>query len=157
MNEEEIIEIVKKEITNTYAEVKAKALQGLLDLYNKEKEKNKELELEKQLNEKIILIANNTISSYHEGYQAGIHKETTAVELVAEERERFIIAQEIKRLKDTIYELHRKIDEGNKKVEQNYISKDKIKEIIYPTPENPIELEIQNSKMYKKIQQLLEE
>ena len=45
MNEEEIIELVKKEITNTYSEGKAKALQGLLDLYNKEKEKNKELEI----------------------------------------------------------------------------------------------------------------
>lgn len=44
LSEEEIIEIVKKEIVNTYAERKAKALQGLLDLYNKEKEKNKELE-----------------------------------------------------------------------------------------------------------------
>ena len=39
MSEEEIIDIVKKEITNTYAEGKAMALQGLLDLYNKEKEK----------------------------------------------------------------------------------------------------------------------
>ena len=43
MSEEEIIEIVKKEIQNTYAEGKARALQGLLDLYNKEKAKNKEL------------------------------------------------------------------------------------------------------------------
>lgn len=38
-----------------------------------------------------------------------------------------------------------------------YISKDKIRKIIYPTPENPIELEIQNSKMYKELQELLEE
>ena len=44
MSEDEIIEIVKNEITNTYAEGKAIALQGLLDLYQKEKEKNKELE-----------------------------------------------------------------------------------------------------------------
>lgn len=40
MSEDEIIEIVKNEITNTYAEGKAIALQGLLDLYQKEKEKN---------------------------------------------------------------------------------------------------------------------
>ncbi len=44
MSEDEIIEIVKNEITNTYAEGKAIALQGLLDLYQKEKEKNKALE-----------------------------------------------------------------------------------------------------------------
>jgi hypothetical protein len=45
MTEEEIIDIVKKEITNTYAERKAKALQGLLDLYKTQKE---ELEYYKQ-------------------------------------------------------------------------------------------------------------
>lgn len=32
-----------------------------------------------------------------------------------------------------------------------------IKEIIYPTPENPISLEIQTSEMYKKILNILEE
>lgn len=32
-----------------------------------------------------------------------------------------------------------------------------IKEIIYPTPENPISLEMQCSKMYKKLLELLEE
>lgn len=39
----------------------------------------------------------------------------------------------------------------------NCISKDKIKEIIYPTPENPISIEIQSSVMYKKIDELLGE
>ena len=43
MNEDEIIEIVKNEITNTYAEGKAIAFQSLLDLYQKEKEKNKKI------------------------------------------------------------------------------------------------------------------
>lgn len=33
----------------------------------------------------------------------------------------------------------------------------KVKEIIYPTPENPISLEIQTSEMYKKILNILEE
>lgn len=43
------------------------------------------------------------------------------------------------------------------KVLGTFISKDKIKEIIYPTPENPISIEIQSSKMYKRLEELLEE
>jgi len=38
----------------------------------------------------------------------------------------------------------------------NYISKDKIKEIVLPTPDNPIPLEIQQSEFYKRILSLLE-
>jgi hypothetical protein len=45
LSEEEIIDIVKKEITNTYTERKTKALQCLLDLYINQKE---ELEYYKQ-------------------------------------------------------------------------------------------------------------
>lgn len=37
------------------------------------------------------------------------------------------------------------------------VSKDKIREIITPTPNNPIPIEVQNSNMYKKLQKLLEE
>ena len=39
----------------------------------------------------------------------------------------------------------------------NFISKDKIREIIYPTPENYISLDIQQSEMYKRLEELLEE
>lgn len=42
-------------------------------------------------------------------------------------------------------------------VDENFISKDKIKEIMYPTPNNPIPPEVQMSKMYRKIIELLEE
>lgn len=69
MSEEEIIDIVKTEITNSYAERKAKALQGLLDLYNKEKETshfiqsqldiaNAKLIEEKEKNEYLKIIVN---------------------------------------------------------------------------------------------------
>ena len=44
-----------------------------------------------------------------------------------------------------------------KNIEKDYISKNKIREIIYPTPTNPISYEIQTSDMYRKILQLLEE
>ena len=44
-----------------------------------------------------------------------------------------------------------------KYVEDNYVSKDKIKSIIYPTPENPILLEVQQSEMYKKLLKEVEE
>ena len=102
---------------------------GTKDIENLIKE-NKELKEEKVLNEKILYFANNTLCSYQEGYQAGLHKEITATEIVAEERERFIIGQEIKRLKDTIHELHNQLDEGNKRVKEDYIPKSKVKEKI---------------------------
>ena len=73
--------------------------EGLLDLYNKEKEKNKILELAK------IPYLKGEIMAYKE----------------------------------------------------NTVSKDKIKEIIYPTPTNPISYEIQSSDIYKKLLELLEE
>ena len=40
---------------------------------------------------------------------------------------------------------------------QKYIAKSKVKEIIYPTPENYIPLEIKQSNMYKKLERLLED
>lgn len=99
MREEEIIKNIKEMIQwsdhNTYK----KALQGLLDLYNKEKEKNEELEVKCKMQEYRISV----------------------------------------------------IDE------RELVSKDKIKKIIYPTPTNPIPIEIQTSKLYKKIINLLEE
>lgn len=39
----------------------------------------------------------------------------------------------------------------------NVVSKSKIKEIIYPTPENEIPIEIQQSEMYKKLLKEVEE
>lgn len=41
-------------------------------------------------------------------------------------------------------------------IKDNYIPKSKIKEIIYPTPENPIPFEVQTSEMYKKLEKLVE-
>lgn len=40
-------------------------------------------------------------------------------------------------------------------IENESISKEKIKEIIYPTPENYIPIEVQTSEMYSKLQELL--
>ena len=39
----------------------------------------------------------------------------------------------------------------------NVVSKSKIKQIIYQTPENPIPIEIQQSEMYKKLVKEVEE
>lgn len=39
----------------------------------------------------------------------------------------------------------------------NVVSKSKIKQIIYPTPENPIPIEVQQSEMYKKLAKEVEE
>ena len=48
--------------------------------------------------------------------------------------------------------LQKEKEERNK-----YILKKKKKKIIYPTPENPISIEIQSSEMYRKIEKLLED
>lgn len=42
-------------------------------------------------------------------------------------------------------------------IKNNYISRGKIKEIVIPTPDNSIPLEIQQSEFYKRILSLLEE
>lgn len=82
------------------------ALEGLLDLYNKEKEKNKKLK-----------------------------------ELLQKKNE-------------YTHDLEKDLFEGC----SNYVvRKDEIREIIYPTPENPISIEIQSSEMYKRLEELLEE
>lgn len=39
----------------------------------------------------------------------------------------------------------------------NVVSKSKIKQIIYPTPENPISIEVQQSEIYKKLLKEVEE
>lgn len=43
------------------------------------------------------------------------------------------------------------------KLQKETIWKDKIKEIIYPTPENYISIEVQQSEMYKKLLKEMEE
>lgn len=107
MSEEEIIqhfEFIKSSIKEETKFIDISILEcfeGLLDLYNKEKEKNKEL--------------------YEDNQKQW------------EERCRLTFEFD------------------------NYTSKDKIREIIYPTPTNPISYEIQTSDMYRKILQLLEE
>lgn len=52
-------------------------------------------------------------------------------------------------------EQERAIKRHYKELLDNSVSKDEIKEVIYPTPENPIEIEIQTSAMYIKLQELL--
>lgn len=144
-------------------EEKTLALENLI-------EENKELKEEKVLNEKILYFANNTLCNYQEGYQAGLRKEITATEIVAEERERFIIGQEIKRLKDTIHELHNQLDVGNKRVKEYYIPKSKVKEKIEELEkeieekqENCLDFtlihehEIDTNGIIKVLQELLEE
>ena len=55
-------------------------------------------------------------------------------------------------ISNLIKQLQKEKEERNK-----YILKSKIKKIIYPTPENPISIEIQSSEMYRKIEKLLED
>lgn len=121
MSEEEIIKNIEEDIfrfndliyfyetDNLYEWIdvekvreKLKTYQGILDLYNKEKEKNKELEKYRGLYE-------NEMLGYIAGYEDGKHHKLTATAIFAEENKQKRLEQMIK---------------------QNYISKDKIKNII---------------------------
>lgn len=97
------------------------ACKTILDSYNN-------LKQEVELNKETVYLANNTICNYDMGYQDGLNKIMTATEIVAERRKFMILGEKIKQLENVNYELHKKIDEGNKKVARDYISRNKIKE-----------------------------
>lgn len=59
---------------------------------------------------------------------------------------------------DNLIARYKELEKANKiyvKIVRSW--RERIKEIIYPNPENPIELEIQNSKMYKELEKLVED
>ena len=67
-------------------------------------------------------------------------------------------SKEIVELKDTKKELtERVLKLESDKFWDNVVSKSKIKQIIYPTPENEIPIEVQQSEMYKKLLKEMEE
>ena len=67
-------------------------------------------------------------------------------------------SKEIEELKTTNKELtERVLRLESDKFWDNVVSKSKIKEIIYPTPENEIPIEIQQSEMYRKLVKEVEE
>lgn len=118
MSEEEILKILNSYTTDLFHSYKEdvilKAIRNLLDLYNKEKEKNKELE---EKNKKL------------------------EHEYINPSRARFSYYDNTK---------------GMKIVINGFTANSKLKEIIYPTPENPIPFEVQTSEMYKKLEKLIE-
>lgn len=122
MSEEEIMKILKDTISlfnnDTHCfthsdDERVGAIQGLLDLYQKEKEKNNQSRIE--------IVKNDYVDTDK-------------------------LALNYRLYKDLAYEY-----------QGNCVTKNKLKEIIYPTPENPIEIEVQNSKMYKDLIELLED
>lgn len=144
MSEEEIIKIIKEYLSKEYIECTKigavsipneewYAIQGLLDLYE---EKNKQIQVE--------IEGRNVLVNLNENLKEELKKEK----------------EKNKRIKNsTLIVVGRRNGKNfeQKLVLEEYIHKDKIKEIIYPTPDNPISFEIQTSAMYKKLEQLLEE
>ena len=70
LSEEEIIKIIKEKVIldyncyNSIDKIELEAIQGLLDLYNKEKEKNKNLLLQlKDSENELLEVTNNIIST----------------------------------------------------------------------------------------------
>lgn len=128
-NEEEIIEECNKLfVTMTNVHINGKAMKDLLDLYKAEKEKTEEL---RNQNAELIdeLEAKNT----------ELNKE--------KEKNNIILKGNVDIFQKLFAEEHSKY----------YISKDKIKAIIIPRPDNYIPLEIQVSDMYVNLIELLEE
>lgn len=68
------------------------------------------------------------------------------------------LKQELEKEKEKNKELtERVLKLESDKFWDNVVSKSKIKQIIYPTPENEIPIEIQQSEMYKKLVKEVEE
>lgn len=142
MNEEEIIYILenwflpkaiesRKQGLADIEQIKfMEAIQGLLDLY---KEKNKQIQVE--------IEGRNILVGLNENLKEELKKEKEKNKELYEDNQK----QWAERCKLAI------------ELDNNTVSKDKIKEIIYPTPTNPISYEIQTSDMYKKLLELLEE
>ncbi len=148
MTEDEIIEIVKNEIINTYAERKAIAFQGLLDLYQKEKEKNKESNKENTIiNRRLENVENNytqliedvstlaialelqedaTIDEMYEEIK-NLQEECKETDLEAQKYfEKYEDEKEKNKIKDIVIKNYQVIATNP----EDYIHKDKIREIL---------------------------
>lgn len=147
LSEEEIIKEVESAIwfmkeDNYNVNTFVKAIQGLLDLY---KEKNKQIQVE--------IEGRNILVGLNENLKEELNKEKEKnKELLENATVTYFNDEELKESVGNYLGVLLK-----KNIEKDYISKNKIREIIYPTPTNPISYEIQTSDMYRKILQLLEE
>ena len=147
MSEEETIKQVENAIwfmkeDNYNVNTFVKAIQGLLDLY---KEKNKQIQVE--------IEGRNILVGLNENLKEELKKEKEKnKELLENATVTYFNDEELKESVGNYLGVLLK-----KNIEKDYISKNKIREIIYPTPTNPISYEIQTSDMYRKILQLLEE
>lgn len=131
MSEEEIIKVLEDRLENSNLYIYYnscvgaecfEAIRSLLELYQKEKEKNKELEKYRGLYE-------NEMLGYIAGYEDGKHHKLTATAIFAEENKQKRLEQMIK---------------------QNYISKDKIRELLHS-------YSINDKRFTKYLEELLEE
>lgn len=149
MNEDEIIKILNDYIKSPYKcdnckycsgqRNTQKAIEEILDLYQKEKEKNKKWERKWDEEKYLIKLAENELLGYIQGYEDGFYHNSTAVQQVIKNRESEIHQLEIERLKKIISKLKKENEELDQKfkyavpdeiVDELYVSKDKIREKI---------------------------
>lgn len=132
-----------------------KVIDEIIELYNSQKRKIKELEEKELMNRKMNELAETQILSYAQGYRDGINKETTACSIIAREREIQIIYEGMKhkinnewrlKIKEMLWELDKNEHERINKIKNHnemfpnliYISNKKILKQLLKEGENNV-------------------
>lgn len=89
----------------------------VLNLISKLEKENEELKKEKENNKLLILMANNELLGYHQGYIDGKNLNSNATEIIVKNREFYRFKQEIEFYKRKIEVYKRKIEFYKRKIE----------------------------------------
>lgn len=129
----------------------ARILEHILSDYKRVLKENEELKQDRNNNYQMIALAQNEVLGYMKGYEDGKKLKRSAVACVVENQQYYIIKKEIEHYKEYIEKLQKENEklknklldtlegqkvikeETQKYIKENYISKDKIKEILEET------------------------
>lgn len=127
------------------------SLRYILSDYKRVLKENEELKQDRNNNYQMIALAQNEVLGYMKGYEDGKKLKRSAVACVVENQQYYIIKKEIEHYKEYIEKLQKENEklknklldtlegqkvikeETPKYIKENYISKDKIKEILEET------------------------
>ena len=129
----------------------ARILEHILSDYKRVLKENEELKQDRNNNYQMIALAQNEVLGYMKGYEDGKKLKRSAVACVVENQQYYIIKKKIEHYKEYIEKLQKENEklknklldtlegqkvikeETPKYIKENYISKDKIKEILEET------------------------
>lgn len=127
------------------------AIEHILSDYKRVLKENEKLKQDRNNNYQMIALAQNEVLGYMQGYEDGKKLKRSAVACVVENQQYYIIKKEIEHYKEYIEKLQKENEklknklldtlegqkvikeETPKYIKENYISKDKIKEILEET------------------------